>query len=47
MEIKVEEGTVLFFNGYLIHEATPHKGTEERITIANNYKLGFPVRKEK
>ena len=47
VEIKVEEGTVLFFNGYLIHEATPHKGTEERITIANNYKLGFPVRKEK
>lgn len=37
MNFQFEEGDLVFFPSYLMHEVSPHKGDSERITIAVNF----------
>ena len=44
-EIIPKDGTVLFFDGNMMHSVSPNQSDNKRITVAINYEVGYPTQR--
>ena len=47
VDIKVKDGTCIMFDGGLQHSTTPNFSDQLRITLAVNFEVVYPIKKEK